>query len=153
MQVKHHFFFLTNSRVCIERPSDVVIGIMIAECMCSDVCKQGYCIWPCWWECKQVTRYLDSVLMWRESMCTYAQWWVGRILCRTGNGYVLSEVFDQKCMKAESHLPSITKKATSQEIEILPTILLSANRCQVETFENKIVRQKHQQHTSAIKPT
>ncbi len=33
MQVKHHFFFLTNSRVCIERPSDVVIGIMIAECM------------------------------------------------------------------------------------------------------------------------
>lgn len=56
-------------------------------------------------------------------------------------------------MKAESHLPSITKKATSQEIEILPTILVSANRCQVETFENKIDRQKHQQHTSAIKPT
>lgn len=78
---------------------------------------------------------------------------VGYTLCHTGNEYVISEVFDQKCMKAESHLPSITKKATSQEIEILPTILVSANRCQVETFENKIDRQKHQQHTSAIKPT
>lgn len=46
---------------------------------------------------------------------------VGYTLYRTGNEYVLSEVFDQKCMKPESHLPSITIKAISQETEILPT--------------------------------
>lgn len=70
-------------------------------------------------------------------ICSVVGWYT---LCRTGNEYVLSEVFDQKCMKAEIIFLQITKKATSQEIEILPTILVSANRCQVETFEDKIDR-------------